>query len=891
MIDRLYAALLHAYPRRFRDRYAVSMRRLFRARLDEARRTRSTAPFLTRALLDVAVNASLERRDALRDWFRHPPQEDRPMLWHSMWMDVRYALRLFVRAPAFTALAVAAMALGIGANSAIFTVVDAVLLRPLPYADPERLVMVWSVSEERGGGPAALLEGDVLDIRRAASTLARLEAFQANIIPVTLTVDAMALSANAVTLTSDTFSLLGREPLLGRTLRAGDRFVFVLSHGFWQRAFGGDPGVVGREVAVGNRAGTVVGVMPSDFAFPYRSMLLAPISFTRTADADLWTPMPLAAARDPRSTARLLGAVGRMKAGTTIEQVRAELDSIGRRLADAHPATNTGWTATAVSPHEQAVGRARPALLLLLAGVGVVLLMACVNVANLLLARSMRRRREMAVRAALGAGRGRLLRQTLTESVLLSLMGGAAAWFAVRWAIGLFVAAAPAEMPRLAEIAPDWRVLAFTAVLALLTGVATGVLPAFVALRGGVQGTLADGSRGSTGARRLRSGLVAAEVALALVLTVGAGLLVRSFLVVLNVDPGFRTDNLLTMQMPVPRRYDTPDKRREFYRLLFERLESIPGVLTVGGTTRLPLGGADSGTQVTVEGRDPSRGGVVNVSLRRAMHLYFAAMGMPVIRGRAFTGADGPNAPAVVMINETMARRVFPGEDPVGRRVRLGENAGIAGAATIVGIVGDVRHDGLESLPEPEIYIHYLQNPPVAPLVVVRTSTDAALLAGEVRAAAREIDPELRPIDIRTMTDLRAASLTERRFLTSLAAAFGLLALALAMVGVYGVMTLVVAERTQEMGIRLALGAAPGQVLGLVMRDGLRLTSIGCAAGLAAALSLAPLMANQLYGIGAIDPVTLAGVPALLLLVAVVACVVPARRAMRVDPVTALRYE
>ena len=891
MLERLYAALLRAYPRRFRHRYAGGMRALFGERLAHARAGGRTGRFLARAIADVLLTASLERRDALHDWFLHPPQENRPMFWQSTWMDVRYALRLFLRAPAFTGLAVAALALGIGANSAIFTVVNAVLLQPLPYADPDRIVMIWRISDTHGGGPAALLEGDVIDIRRTSSTLAQVEAFQANLIPVTLRVGSHTAAAGAVTVTPGTFSLLGRKALLGRTLQAGDRFHVVLSHGCWQREFGGDPGVIGRQISMGSRPGTIVGVMPPDFTFPYRSMLLAPISFTGASTIDVWVPRPLGTARDPDDTARLMGGIARMKPGITIEQVRAELDAIGRRLADAHPATNAGWAATATAPHEQAVGMVRPALLLLLAAVALVLLMACVNVANLLLARSMRRQREMAVRAALGAGRGRLLRQSLIESVLLGLIGGVAAWFVVRWAVRGFVLVAPAEIPRLAEISPDGRVLAYTAMLALATGLITGLIPALTATRA-VQGALAEGShRTTSGGRRLRAGLVAAEVALALVLTVGAGLLVRSFAAVLAVDPGFRTENLLTMQTNIPPKYDTPEKRRQFYRTLFDRLEALPGAIAVGGNTRLPLGGANSSTQVTVEGRELSRGGVVNVSLRRAMHDYFAAMGMPVLRGRAFTEADGPDAPVAVVINETMARRVFPGEDPVGRHVRLGDNAGVRGLATIVGIVGDVRHAGLEAAPESEIYIHYLQNPPVAPLLVIRTANDPALLVAGVAAAAREVDPDFRPYNLRTMSDLRAQSVKERRFLTVLAAAFGLLALVLATVGVYGVMTLVVSERTREMGIRLALGAAPARVLRLVVGDGLRLAAVGATAGLAAAVLLTPLMASELYGIGSMDPVTLTAVPVLLLLVAAVACLVPARRAMRVDPASALRYE
>jgi predicted permease len=889
---RLYALLLYAYPRRFRRRYAAAMSEAFRAGYARARLEDNPRRFLARAILDVLVNASLEWRDAIRDWIFNPPQEAKSMFWQSTWADIRHALRLFARAPGFTGLAVTAFALGIGANSAIFTIVNAVLLTPLPYADPDRLVMIWAANPAQGAPLAAMSEGDAIDIRRATTTLRQVEIFQANVVPVQLTVDANTMSAGAVAVTAEMFSLLGRSALLGRTVQTGDRFTIVLAYGYWQRQFGGDPGVVGRSVAVGGRPATIVGVMPADFGFPYRSMLLSPISFARAANADLWLPMTPNPARSINDAQRIFGIVARMKPDIEVEQVRAEVAATAREIARLHPHTNAGWTATAVPVHEQAVGATRSTLLLLLTGVAVVLLMACVNVANLLLARSVQRQREMAVRTALGAGRGRLVRQALTESLLLSIVGACVAWLVVTWSMRAFVAMAPADIPRLPEIAPDWRVAAYIAALALVTGVATGVLPAVTASRLTLQRVLTEVARGtvSTRGRRARSILVAAEVALALVLSVGAGLLARSFIEVLKVDPGFRTENVLTMQVNLVGSSKTADQRREFYRQLFARLEAIPGVIGVGGTTRLPLGGASSSTQVTIEGRELSRGGLADVGLRRAMHDYFSVMGISVVRGRAFDHRDGPNAPSVVIINETMARRVFPGEDPLGRRVRLAENAGI-GAATIVGVVSDVRHDGLEAVPQPEIYIHYLQNPPTAPLIVLRTAGEPSLMSSDARRAAREIDPALRIFDLRTMADLRTEAVSQRRFLTLLALLFGGLALALAVVGVFGVMTLVVAERTPEMGIRLALGAAPSRVLGLVLLDGVRLTGTGLLIGVAVSIALTPLMASQLYGVAAVDPLTLVGVPALLLGIALLACVIPARRAMRVDPVTALRYE
>lgn len=813
--------------------------------------------------------------------------------WVVAWLDtlgrdLRYGLRSFRRNPAFTLTAMATLALGIGANAAIFTIVNSVLLRPLPYASANRLVMVWAVNKGRHASrPAALFEGDAVDLAAESHTLDRFEAFQANLVPVTLRAGDLGVSARAIAVTPGTFSLLGRQALMGRTLEDGDRRAVVLSYGYWQRQFGGDPQIVGRTVTVGTTPVTVLGIMPADFAFPYTSMLLASVSFTRATEADMWVPMTLTPGR-PAGALRLIGGIGRLRTGVTIAQARAELGAIATRLAERFPDTDAGWTLTLIRPRDQAVGAVRPALLLLLGGVGLVLLMACLNVANLLLARSVRRQREMAIRTAIGAARGRLWRQTLTESVLLTGMGAALAWFVLEALVRIFTALAPRDLPRLAEIAPDWRVAIYTAGVALATAIAAGWLPALAASRDDLQRRLSDAARGSTGARGvgLRSALVVAEVALAMVLAFGTGLLVRSFVSVLDVDPGFQADHLLTMQIGVPRADDTPDKRREFYRRLFARLEALPAVTAAAGTTRLPLTGFDSTTHLVVEGREDTAG--FDVGLRRAMHGYFRVMRIPLVRGRVFDATDGPRTPAVVVVNETLASRVFPGEDPLGRRITLGKNAGI-GTATIVGVVGDVRHTGLEAPPEAEVYIDYLQYPPVAPLIVMRTRIDPPVIAPAVRGAVRDVDPALTAYDVRPMSALRDQALTERRFVTAVALVFGLVALTLAVVGVYGVMVLFVSERTPEIGIRLALGAEPRTLVALVVSRGVQLAAAGVALGLGAALVAAPLMATQVFGVEPRDPVTLAGVPALLLLSAVAACVIPARRAMRVDPVSALR--
>ena len=820
------------------------------------------------------------------------------MVWQAVNMDLRYALRMFVRTPVFTGLTVLALALGIGANSAIFSVVNGVLLKPLPYTEPDRLVMVWNDNTREGVRQYPMSPANFLDVKAATRTLERMEVMYSFLIAPTLRTNAGTEQFSASGTTSGMFLLLGRRAALGRTLEPSDRAgVIVLSDGFWRRRFGGDPGIVGRQLTVGEQPATVVGVMPADFHFPLKSML-GPSGFTASIEPDAWIPLDLTGPQFvqngvPVRIPHYLSVVARLAPGVTVEQARQEISSIVARLEQQYPDVNHGLKSNVVMLHDQAVGRVRPALILLLAGVGFVLLMACVNVANLLLARSVARQKEIAVRAALGAGRARLLAQMLAESLLLSLTGGILGLGLVWVGVRLLVAGAPPELPRLHEVRPDGMVLMFTAVVSLLVGVLVGVAPALAAGRGNVQATLKDTFRGVAGGvlrRRLRAALVVGEVALAVVLTTGAGLLLRSFVALLEIDPGFRTENLLTLQIQLPNRMSSADARRAFYAAMFERMDALPGVVATGGTTRLPLGSTNVSTRVMIEGRNMTPGDMPEVELRRAVHNYFRTMGMPILRGRSFTVEDGPTSPPVAAINQTMARRLWPNEDAVGKRFKMGSNPQTPWT-TVIGVVGDLRHAGLDVEPMSEFYIWYLQGPPVSPFVVVRTQGDPAALAETLRAELKALEKDMPIYDMRTMMDVRSASVAERRFILVLALAFGLLALTLAAVGVYGVMTLLVSERTQEMGIRLALGAEPLQVLVLVVRQGLALAAWGIVLGLAFSAGLTPMMSGQLYGIGPADPVTLMGVPALLLAVAFFACAVPARRAMRVDPVTALRYE
>ena len=812
----------------------------------------------------------------------------------SILQDVRYAVRGMRRQPSFAAACIATLALGIGANSAIFSVVNAILFAPLPYDKPDQLVSIWIRNPVVQRDESPMSAPDLDDLRRTLKTM-EVEAFQANVIPSTFVIGGEGVSVQGVLMTSGMVRMLGRRPILGRWHLENDvPGAIVISHAFWQRQFGGDPNVIGRSISDGRRPLTIVGVMPPEFHFPYPSMLRASVSFTASSDVDFWFGLSEMVAADrafvDRST-RLIGVVARLKDGVSLEQARADVDVAWRRLAQAYPETNGGWESEVVPLLDQAVGGVRQQLLLLLGSVAIVLIVACVNVTNLLLARGMARQRELALRSALGADRRRLLQQVLVESLTLSSLGAAAGIVFAKWATPLLVTFAPAGTPRLSEIAVSWPVAVFTAVIAMLCGLIVGAIPGFGAARADVRQTIEEGTRGSSAGRhRLRGTLVAAQIAFAVVLSVGAGLLTRSFVAVLNTDPGFRTERLLTLQLSLPAKYNTPEKHLGFYRSLLARLEAVPGVVSVGGTTRLPLGGANSSTQIAVEGRVPPEGQWPEADFRRAVHRYFETMEIPLRRGRVFTEADRAGAPPVAVINESFAKKFFGDDDPIGRQIRMGSSSPVR-QATIVGVVGDLRHQRLDAAPNPEVYVNYLQALPYAPLLVMRTTSDPAQLGASIRAALRDVDPSILPLNIKTMGELRSASVAPRIFLMALIGAFGILALLLAGVGVYGVLSLIVAERTREIGIRLALGASPRGMIALIVKHALLLSAIGVTAGLAMALLISPVVANQLYGVGATDPVTMVSTVAALMTLALLAAAVPALRAMRVDPIKTLRCD
>jgi putative ABC transport system permease protein len=799
--------------------------------------------------------------------------------------DLRFAVRGLIRSRAFTAAALLTLAIGIGANAAIFSVLDALLLKPLPYPDPERLVIVWEKNIPRQRMDNVVSPGNYIHWSEQARVFERMAGVgQASFFRMTITGaggDPEEMPAQAVT--ADFFPILGVQPAHGRWFLPEDdkpnTRVVVLSHALWTRRFGADPGIVGRAITLNGNAFTVVGIMPPEFYFIER-------------EATLWVTIGLPAeARTPRG--RWMLVVARMKPGVTLPQAQAEMDTITARLTAQFPDFNTGWGANVVPLHQQVVGRVRPAVLTLVAAVGAVLLIACANVANLLLARGASRRRELAVRAALGAGRGRLVRQLMAESVALAAVGAIGGLLLAWWGIATFRIAAEAgfSLPRAHEIALSARVVLFTLGLSLVTAVLFGLVPAFAAAGLDLQNSLKDGARADDArGGRLRSLLVVSEIAVALVLLAGAGLLIRSFARLVDVNPGFRPEQVLSAKVSVPTvRYDV-GKRVRFFDELVKRIEAMPGVRSAGGVSFLPMAGPAAATGFEMEGREkPAPGAGPVCEVRVATGRYFAAMGIPHVAGRLFDERDSREKTRTVIINQTMARQYWPNEDPIGKRISVYWFD--EGWDEIVGVVGDIRHATLETASRPMIYFPPGRSSYPWIALVVRTAGEPAALGPALVKEIHAMDPLLPVANLQPMEAVISRSVAERRMVMAILAGFAVVAALLAAIGIYGVMAYSVAQRTREIGVRMALGAKPGDILRLVLGRALGLTAIGAAIGAAGAIALTRFMTTLLFDTEPTEPAVFAMVIGGLVAVAAAASLLPGRAAARVDPLVALRTE
>jgi putative ABC transport system permease protein len=806
----------------------------------------------------------------------------------TLLQDLRYAIRLLGKSPAFTAIAVLTLALGIGANTAIFTVVNAVLLRPLGFRDPSRVVLV---AEKSPYPTLSTSYENYSDWRDQSHSFESLEATRGATIALTGAGEPERLNLRMAT--APLFPLLGVNAILGRTFlaeedRAGGSPVAVLSYGLWQRRFGGSRDILGRSITLDSQPYTVVGVLPSGFE------LLQP--------ADVFLPFtPWAKTLpDDRNWHPGIFVIGRLKDGISREQARTEMVGITKRLEQQYPIYNTGISADVVNLQEQLVQGVRPALLLLLGAVAAVLLIACVNVANLLLARAASRGREVAIRTSMGASRWRVTRQLITESLLLSLAGGALGLLFAWASLGPLLKLSATSLPAVFAVSLDRSVLAFTLIVSVATGLLFGIVPAHRTAKLDLRETLNEGSRGSTsgpGHHRIRGVLVAAEIAMAMLLLVGSGLLLRSFSRLQDVPPGFQADHLLVADLPLSQgTYAKPEQRFGFFDRLVERAKSLPGVRSAGAASFLPVSGGGGLLHFNISGRPPkSPHDYTAAGYRTITPNYFETLGVPLEQGRFFTAADTEKAPAVVVINAAMARTYFPGENPLGKRMQIGATpVSDVPWMEVVGVVGDVRQ-GLDLDPKAEMYLPYRQADQLLPVfqlsIVLRTAADPMLDASALRSALAEIDPNQPLVRVRTMEENMAATVAQPRFRTWLIGIFAALALVLAGVGVYGVMSYTVTQRTNEIGIRVTLGAQPEDVFRIVVGEGLRLALAGVGLGILGALALTRLLRSFLFGVSAYDPLTFVGVAFVLTFVAVAASFFPARRATLVDPMVALRYE
>ena len=804
----------------------------------------------------------------------------------TLFQDIRYGFRMLLKNSGFTAVAVIALALGIGANTAIFSVVNAVLLRPLPFNQPDRLVKVWPQKPETSVSKAEFVE--IRDNNQSFDDLALYSGWS-----FTLTGGDEPAKVSGARTTAQFFSLLGVNAALGRTFlpdedQPGRSHVALLSYGTWERRFGSDQNIIGQSITIDGEAHMIVGVLKPDFRFPDNQF--PKFSF------ELVVPAPLDPSDNDDFTAGYLNVMGRLKQGVSVQQAQAEVVQIARNSRAKFPRSpdSYGLNATVTMLQTEMVGDTRPLLLILLGAVGLVLLIACANVANLQLARTTARKREIAIRSALGAGRVRVIRQLLTESVILALIGGATGVMLALWGIELLVALLPKELPRLNEIGIDVQVLGFSFGLSLLTGVLFGLAPALQTSKPDLQEALKEGGRTSQASAggRLRNLLVVAEVVFVLMLIVSAGLLIKSFWRLQQVDPGFTADNVLSLEVAPPAvAYSEGPRKRAFYNQIIERMGTLPGVKAVGGIHLLPMGGSNWNPGLRIEDHPVPEGeSLPSVDWRLITHDYFQAMGIRLIRGRFFTPDDNEKAPTVAIVNETLARRYWPDKDPIGKRIRSGFEG--KDWVPIIGVVGDVKEQALDTPTHLEIYRPYAQATFTSSLVLmVRTDSDPTGLAAAIRNEVWAVDKDVPVANVQPLNQVISESVSARRSTVLLLAVFAGVALLLGAVGIYGVVAYSVSLRTHEIGVRMALGASSGDVLKLVVGQGMKLILTGVALGLGGAYLATRVLESLLFGVSATDPATFAVTSLLLAGVALVACAVPARRATKVDPMIALRYE
>jgi putative ABC transport system permease protein len=815
----------------------------------------------------------------------------------SFWQDLRFGARMLRKNPGVTILAAVALALGIGANAAIFSVVNAVLLRSLPYQEPERVVRVFEKRVRENTLTNVVSPADFLDWKTQNQVF---QFMAAQIVsPVDLLGGGEPESINAGAVTSEFFDALGVMPARGRSFSAqddqeGQNHVAILSHGLWVRRFGSDPDLVGKTINLSSLPHTVIGILPAGFRYS-------------DTEIQLWVPFVYSPQLKQVRGAHFLNVYARLKPGVTLQQSQAAMETIAANLEKQYPDINRGHSANVVPLREQLVGEIRPALLVLSVAVGLVQLIACGNVANLLLSRGIARQKEIAVRSSLGAGRWRVIRQLLTESMLLSLLAGALGWLIAVWGVEGLRVVVPhgVQVLGLEDFHVDGTVLAYLLALTVLTGIVFGLVPALKSSRTNLNETLKEGVRSGTsgaGHRRLRNALVILEFSLSLILLAGAGLMVRTFLRLQEVQPGFRPENVVAMPISLPRnRYREPQQQAAFMEALENKLRALPGVESVGAISHVPLTGQDSRTGIAIEDAPPNPSEPTRAHHRVVLPGYFETLRIPLIEGRFVTDADTATAPLVLVFNQTAARRYFPNQSAVGKRIRLG---GTQEWRTIVGVAGDVRHWGLDANVNPEMYLPEAQAPWGWTSFVIRSTSDLATLAPALREQVRSLDKDLPIGKIATMEDVISVSISPRRFYLVLLSVFAALAVGLAGVGIYSVIGYGVTQRTREFGIRMTLGARPEEILRLVMREGLKLALIGVVGGVLGALAatrvlqhfLGTLAAGRVMGqflfqVEPTDPITFASVSLLLIMVGMLACYLPARRATRVDPMVALRYE